>query len=354
MRVTADYRRGKEVCVAIDDLYKRKGYPFSKPDALPPQKRFLPETIKTDLDLACFHFFICHYLRGGVRSAIVIKNLARMFTDHPEVFDPFFVMNLKREQMVLMLQKYRLGFYRDNSKFWIENARRLVECWDGDPRKIYEKIEAYNEPYKEACRRICNDYKGNGFLGFQEKLCSMLTCFLMIENLIAWFIFPPPVDSHAIRFFIGTGAIKLSLTKPGFVPSKVIKKVAGLIRELTHQICEETGINPAQLNEAVWLFSRHMCSRTPSARTEKSGRRAHGTPVEYLDVNWGKWNHRRAYKESCGCCPEIIEKGCCFTMALSESYNQRRYTLRRREKPPMGLQFRFEEVVGREQESLVE
>lgn len=133
---------------------------------LPHDPRHMPERLpRGGVEHAMFLFNVCYYMRGGIKSNDAVKRMSRLYDANPDVFDCEIAADLDPKHLAQLLTQFGLGFQGTVSNQWIENSRRMLERYDGDPRNIFSEDSTY-----ELCQEfIQNDGKGGGFLGFKEK-----------------------------------------------------------------------------------------------------------------------------------------------------------------------------------------
>lgn len=294
--------RVEQVLGALVDAYSNNNYPYNLDRVRVPQH---PDHMPPSLELgtkehAMFLWTSCYYMRGGIKSVDAFKRLGAMYEAAPGVFDASISMHMDPEEIALLLKKYQLGFQDAVSKQWVENAGRLMERCDGDPRAIFDSIGTYDE----ALSKIKNDHKGNGYLGFQEKMTSMIIYFLMDEKLIEAFNFPIPIDLHVMRISIANELI----TFPGVPHGTNLYRPETLatLRTIYEDYSKAHDVDALRLCDAVWLFSEAMCSNQPGNITlEPEGRHnrnGRSTVLIPLEVDPYSETQRDAFKRTCGRC----------------------------------------------------
>ena len=333
-------------------------FPYNLADARSPH---IPENMPTTLERggrehAMFHFACCYYMRGGIKSFTAYTRLGRLYDTRPDLFDchkivanlgsdvqssPIDVERLAEElendtlaedvveqlnpetpramveqDIADALQAFGLGMHNTTARIWVENAIRMVDRYDGDPLEIFNGVTDYTE----ACRRIENDKKGNGFKGFKEKMVSMITYFLMDDGLIDSFKFPIPVDVHVLRVSILNGLISF----PGVPPNTDLMRpeTTDALRKVYLDYVVRKDADPLRLCDAVWLLSGLLCSKAPGnwtieplPRKFRDGKR---TPLIVVDENPDDPKQMAAYEKSCRCCP--VETTCNARMSATTWY----------------------------------
>lgn len=300
--VEVDWERVNQVLGALLAAYRRKSYPYNCA-RVPQDPSHLPLTMPSGgVEEATFWWTSCYYMRGGMKSNDAIVMLGVLYDAHPELFDPAVAAGLDPIILAETLRRYRLGYrYTQIAGFWIENARRMMERWEGDPRKILSGVT----DYEECLIRIQNDGKGGGFLGFQEKMVSMVMYYFMHQGLTPFFVFPLPVDLHVLRVSIANRLIRFPDLESG--GNMYVPETLRTMRDLYVRYSVENDVSPLEVCSAVWLLSMQLCGMTPGNVTlEPEGRRnRHGGSTKLvpqpLDVDDDR--QREAYHRSCGSCP---------------------------------------------------
>lgn len=263
----------------LDTLLERwaaepKGFPYQHKDAILPQD-VIPEEIRADKEvLACFYFYICIYMRGGIKSLQAFNALTKMWEAHPEMFNPLQVQWLQPEDVQVVLKKYIGWDSQSASISWVENSRRLMQYWRGNPLNLLKGLK----DYEEALRRIRNKFSkkdrreagedGVGFRGFQPKMVSMLLYFYDWEGwLPKRFVYPAPADFHNFRLAFAHRGLIL---KPQASSIRVTEKHSILWRAAVTEYITERGVRSKDVADAIWLFSLVMCGNSPATKYRRA------------------------------------------------------------------------------------
>ncbi|MDO8407932.1 MAG: hypothetical protein Q7S95_01705 [bacterium] len=321
-----------------------KRFPYDQKDAILPQAH-LPDELRRDRRvLACFYFYVCIYMRGGIESLQVFRTLVLMWSERPELFDPHVVEWLSPAQMERVLREY-IGWDAKRAGInWVENSRRLVRNWDGNPLNLLAGLRNWSE----ALRRLRNkrtkrDVRaagmgGEGFYGFQPKMVSMLLYFYDWEGwLEKRFLYPSPADFHNFRLGLNQGAIVVS---PAQSVLRTSEKLSAPWRATVMAYLRLRRADPVEVADALWLFSLVMCGNSPLTVT-KTGNGAGLFAQEDLphvvdDQTFRLPKFRRALERTCLRCP-FVER---CTLAIPSQPYYRKGLLVLRPRP------RMEEVYG--------
>jgi hypothetical protein len=298
---------------------------------LPHDPRHMPKTLEYgSLDHAMFLFNVCYYMRGGTKSNDAVKRMSTVYDEYPELFNCEYASTFDKVDLEAILKAHGLGFQKTVAKEWVDNSKRMLKTFDGDPRNIFSGVNSY----EQSQERIQNK-RGNGFIGFQEKMTSMIIYYLMDEELIEPFNFPIPVDIHVLRVSIANEMIKFTDSKGDALPfgtNLYSKETLAALRGLYLNYTKDREVNPLRLCSAIWMLSESSCGRHPGNTTiEPLGRKARGGGKTYLipkvvDIN--DPGQQKAYKESCGVCP--VEETCEFNIPGKQYYVGRNVIIRGR------------------------
>lgn len=302
--IVIDWERAELVLGSLLDAFEKHEFPYNQDSVrLPHDPRHLPESLPRDgKEYANFLWTVCYYMRGGIKSVAAVRALSEVYNQRPELFIPKIAMHEDPEKIALLLRESGLGYrYTQISEFWVENAKRMNERWDGDPRKIFDGVDTY----EQAIERVKNDGNGGGFLGFQEKMVSMIIYYLMDEGLIDEYLFPLPVDLHVLRVTIANELVRFEGYQE--VENLFSKELLQKVRDLYYGYAQRYNVSPLRLCDAVWLLSESLCGKQPgnvtyepNGRTNRNGRSTVLVAPE-LDVNNAM--QREAYARSCANCP---------------------------------------------------
>lgn len=300
------------------EAYERREFPYDLPRVrLPHDPRHMPETLERgSKDHAMFFWNVCYYMRGGTKSTVAVRQMAKLYDERPELFDCEKIVQVDPADLSAELKSHGLGFQDKVAGHWIENAMRMLEQFDGDPRRIFENVDSYDV----ALGRIKNDNKGNGFLGFREKMASMITYYLMDDGLVKPFNFPIPVDLHVMRVSIENRLVEFPDVP--FGTDVYSERLLATLRDVYFNYAEENGVDPLRLCDAVWLLSEALCGKTPGnitsepfGRKMRDGRKTYLTP-QIVDIN----NPRQIkdYELTCRDCP--VNETCEYNVPGGATY----------------------------------
>ena len=311
-RVVIDQERFDMVLDTLMDAYEDDRYPYHLDRVrLPQDERHMPPSLERGTkEHAMFFWNVCYYMRGGTKSTFAVQQMSKLYEDRPDLFDCERILETTQEDIVDELQKHKLGFQYTVSKAWMLNAQRMLDEYDGDPRNIFEGLGASDDPYDELVGRVKNKGKAGGFMGFQEKMTSMIAYYLMDADLVEQFNFPIPVDLHVMRVSISNLMVMFpDIEFPANVYSQALLKA---LRDAYSDYANRKGISPLRLCNAVWQLSEALCGQAPGNRViEPNGRENRTgrlTKVVPETVNPNDEGQQRRYNRTCERCP--IEGTC--------------------------------------------
>lgn len=301
------------------DAWDKKAFPYNLEAANLPQheSNMPPELPRGGVEHANFLFSSCYYMRGGIKSTRAFKSLSNLYEADPVLFNPEQAARSTPEYIAEELQKVGLGFSKDIiSRQWIKNSQRLVDRYDGDPRKIFDGAT----DYEELLLRIRNDGRGSGFAGFQEKMTSMLAYYLMEADLVPYFDFPLPVDLHVMRVSAATEIITFeNLPDDGNIYHK---NTLATLRKLYQDYSIKHGVSQLEVCNAVWALSSAICGTQPGnimqEPNRRKGREGRNTELIPLKIDVNDFAQAALYERSCARCP--IDDDCKYNFPAKNYY----------------------------------
>lgn len=322
LNIIVDKERAYPILDTLLNAYVQNQPPYNLDRVrLPHDPRHMPKTLERGtVDHAMFLFNVCYYMRGGIKSNDAMKRMATVYDDYPQLFNCEFAKDFSETDLQTILKEHGLGFQGTVAKQWVENSRRMLERFEGDPRNIFSDVTDYDQ----SLELVQNDRRGKGFVGFQEKMTSMIIYYLMDEELIEPFNFPIPIDLHVMRVSIANQLV--TFTQSGnpvpYGTNLFSKELPAALRDLYLQYAEERQVNPLRLCDAVWLLSESSCGKHPGnvtieplTRKFRNGRKTYLQPKE-VDVS--DPTQQKAYGESCAVCP--VENTCELNIPGSQYY----------------------------------
>lgn len=308
-RIVPNFEQIDHVFITLLDSYHRKLYPYNLDSTRVPQDpRHMPRNLQTDIEkcdeqqkiqLASFWFADCYYMRGVNDSNDMTINLSKLHEHHPEVFDFHYAMEQQPDYIEQLLLDYHLPVqHKQISRAWVENARRMVERYNGNPNVIFENFSTY----ENLVKRIANDHKGGGFIGFQKKMVSMLGYFYMTNGLTPYQNIPLPVDFHVMRMAISQQLITFEGMQSNVVP---FEKTTDFLRSITFDFADHHSISQLDLCDVVWSYSREACVNSPTNSQNiigrRQGRKTAWAPA-LTNAKEATSKQLSNYQQSCGIC----------------------------------------------------
>ncbi|MDD5606185.1 MAG: hypothetical protein PHR51_02610 [Patescibacteria group bacterium] len=337
----------RRVFDALLAALEQKAFPYNFAQVPHLDENFPKGMTLGGVEEARFLFVVCLWMRGGIKSTTAFKQLARVWEARANIFDPRYVAARKNSKKLVreiseLLQacglKYRSGMAYAPYE-WVSNLTKLEYYWHGDPRQLF-----YGEgaTWEDAYARIISTYSGNGgkfdpdspngFLGFREKMASMLGFFLADRGLLDSESFPIPVDFHVMRVIVECGIIELPDSWTGYESDW--RQLAQLIRGLTQQYCEKEERDWRRLGDALWLLSGNVCNLYPGNTSVVGEYNARQTSVDSRELMWTPMLSIK-YWQTCGQCP--IEQFCKHCVPSALYYRQGRLDIRGKHTKPQGL-----------------
>lgn len=359
-KATVDQSLVDIVCDRLIGALRTRQYPYEANDMPLPQRHVPMEVRDNPLHHAQFLFYACHYMRGTIQSELVFQVLARIWNTDRFIFDPHRLASMEREEAIPILTRSlsEIGYKTTEvTAFWYDNSAKLSREEDGDPRRLLLGVETPSDAYG----RIVNAKKskiwkswtpdrvrstGGGYLGFQEKMTSMLAYFLVDAKLIPAVPLSPAVDFHLIRVMLASGAITLL---EGHTCARY-EDLNWLVISALSSYMRRKRVNAVELGDALWVLSGQLCRLSPTNRTQRSK----GTNVrvdrqslpEIVEPDWDNPNTITRWMKSCGSCP--IRDLCRFRVPSGTYYEKGAFTQKERPHPPNGnpVYARFPNIYG--------
>lgn len=275
--IVADMRRGRLVFGRLLDALRDKEYPYNK--AVLPQRHIPLEMQADPLTHARFLFYLCHYMRGAIKSDLAAQQLVALWKEEPGFFNPIgFSARYSTETVENFLRGVIDYQTKQIASFWIENSNRLETRWKGDPREIFKHARnadvVRERIINHAARKKQPTTHGfqfeQGFLGFQEKMASMLSYFLMDAELVGGNTIAPAVDFHLLRIMIATGVLKIDQQLLGEAFYNEARDTGTAMLE---RYCKSSNVGTVEIGDALWMLSTSLCNRAPgNASVDRSNK----------------------------------------------------------------------------------
>ncbi len=322
MRVTVNRDRGVAVVSTLVSLWREKSYPFDR--AILPQELIPKEIRKDRYTLSVFYFYACLLMRGGIESETAFRQLFKIHSLFPHLFIPEQAQLMDLDDLTEIVGTHIGWDKRAVATFWIENSKRLTRTWGGDPLSLFRNISTYDEAVEQICNksrkgdRVLDDPRHAGFVGFQHKMTSMILYFYEWEGLLPEDIdYPPPVDFHHCRIFLGH---RILTTRGRKSPNlRYDTRITHPIRSFLSWYTETHHVTTIELADALWLYSKLMCGEAPTntIKEQKVGAINHQSVLPLpFEAHFKKeeWELTRTKEtiRTCGVCP--IRSTCHFSV----------------------------------------
>jgi hypothetical protein len=271
--------------------------------------------------------------------------LIEMWQKYPRLFDPVEAAWWRPEEVQKVLKTHIGWDSKSASISWVENSRRLMRNWGGNPLNLIKGLRNYDE----ALRRIKNkttkkelreaekfEKNGEGFRGSQPKMVSMLLYFYDWEEwLRPRFNYPSPADFHNFRIGLAFGAIFVELEKGERLSAS--EKLSAPWRYAIMEYLKARKADPVEVSDAIWLFSLVMCGNSPLTKTKETKARvadlfSHTGTQELVSQDarerWLASQYRIPLSQTCFPCPFLAL--CKFAIPANPYYRKGQLELRER------------------------
>lgn len=315
-----DKKRARAVLAAMRARYEAREFPYLDTAANLPQS-YVPEAVKAEpASWARFFFYLCLYMRGGYDSVEAAKRLALAYTEHPGLFDER-VLDKSESDIQRIVSGYIPIFRKVIGRFWLHNSQVLWKYWGGDPRRLFLGAVDHHELYYRlmggryrptalaleagqvgqfpglSAGSIHDTYTYRGFLGYGQKMTSMLGYYLHVVGLLAKEpSLSAPVDFHHVRVYLQTGILRV---EPGMMLRYEHLVPYGIA--VAEYLQRTSGLPMHVYGDIMWLWSRDLCSVAPHNRSEEETL-PNGRVVRRSVVPTWDQKDRNAYAKSCGVC----------------------------------------------------
>lgn len=310
-----NFARTKEVVDTLVPLLLNNQHPYDQPEfILPENPLHMPKTPFEDArQEANFYLTACLWMRR-TDSNKAMTDLGRMFdntrSNKIDPFDPNGAQELGVHAITGIVSRYpQLRMIDTNAPGLIHNMQFLDARFGGDIRNAYADTDDFDEivlrlknsPHQADPSKYDQAF-GKGLYGFQEKMISMLTYYLIEADILPPFDYPPPIDQHLARLGAGTGSIRIV----GEFKDKNImnETLLGVGRDLYYDLSLKHGINPNHIAQALWLMGSKNCSMSPETFANVISKDGRSSVIEAYEPKYHKSGFDTiAYYRTCGGCP---------------------------------------------------
>jgi hypothetical protein len=252
---------------------------------------------------ANFWFYLCHLMRGMIKSDYAASQVVQLYHLTPELFDPAQAVKMTEEEINEQLKRvFKLSDavlrWQRYGQAWRRNSEILL-AWGGNILDVYRGCRTEADIRARVMNKLKYGLplKEQGFYTFQEKMCSLLTYFLMVAGLISTIRTSPPIDFHHMRVMVGTGMI--DLPEGSYRPKLVAAAGDRIGRDYLDRFRR---MEPVKFADLLFVLSREGCARA----------------VTEADADWDDSAVIGRYQRSCGRCP--LEDECHRTVVTDDYY----------------------------------
>jgi len=336
VKVNFDEKRAREVFQILENGWQRRNGIFN--GIVLPQDRW--DAPVDNREHANWLFYTALPMRGGIMSEEPFKWMWKLKQRFPELFEPAeiagkWTLEKMKEAFIEVTAEILNGNgvgemgagalswnMDEHIRSWHKNSVVLSRYWGSDIRNIFWGVTEF----EEAFRRVDHYHVETGFKGMRRKIFSLLTIWLQERNLIPLFPTPIPIDFHALRILWGTEVLKLNgLAKPfnpasyqaeqlrGKTALRISEKFMDAIAKWSQKFIHKSGFSHMNINPAIWVLSRSMCSEHVQTSSKKDG--SLYAKADLLK-NVSAWPKK--YKDPCSYCP--VEKWCKWAIPAAPYY----------------------------------
>lgn len=311
MNVEINWKRAESVLDKLLNQYQNNLNPYNEIE-LPQRKENIPEGIEYgSLSHALYLFFACNYMQGPINSDFAFNQLREVWRHGKEIFNPNQIaedgFGTFVQRVYWKLVRGELHYNLHNiPKYWAFNAYKLYWYWQSDPRNLLGGLPNFDDlQFRLAHKKGKGSLEiPHGFKGFGPKMTPMLAYFYMDAGITDESSMPPPIDFHLLR--IMTQCRLLTIDNPE--ADRFTDEYKAAARELALTCCEDKDVPMTEFAEALWLWSRDMCSQYPGNKMHQLGEyTGRDTTLVSAQPDWDDKRVREKYKQSCAECP-IWEK----------------------------------------------
>lgn len=328
--IQIDHDRARKVFDTLIQVLRGHHYPFEDGINVPQQESNMPRRLEQGSRAhALFLFWVCYYMRGAIKSDVAFIAMSKLYDADPNFFEPRLVRQRTIRGIQRSLSSVRLNFgITQVPHFLRRNAEKLHRHWQSNPLELFRRAKSYDELValmKHGGRQSITQFLSapQGFYGFREKMVSMLAYFLQDAGLIKDSKFPVPVDFHVLRMLFSN---EILVSNVGVIQPALASVWA---REVTEWYCHEADITMRELCNALWIYSRQVCSHAPANGSQIGSYHGRKTQVEPEDLHWGRGQKDR-HGRSCKFCPLVMT--CRYGIPSGDYYQKGVIKLRDRDQ----------------------
>jgi len=199
---------------------------------------------------ADFYFYLI-YNDHGTKSTGLYERFKALYENHSELFDAKYIVekytNKEMELYKDYLQFLGLRYPKKSTQYWIYNATKLCEEFDGDTMQLYNYTDESLQIYKSI----------KSFKGYGDKTTGLLLRVIdgvgFNKKLLNFEDVPLPVDTHDTKI-----AIKCDLIEE-FDYEKADKKKLQKVSKIWQDAVNKTEYSWKELDKALWILGSVGC-----------------------------------------------------------------------------------------------
>ncbi len=227
----------EEVVLSVIPRFRKRLPPFDKRINV---EDWVPQSLP-DREKAMF-IFLTTSVDYGMKSPVLYKGMLELIKEYPWFLDPQRLSHVSNQEIIYLVRKFlHLRWPQNATRYYKENAKKLVLKYQGNPINIFKKIYA---------KRVVEELKT--FLGFGSK-----TTYLAFRATVNIFKLTykdiddvgMPIDRHKLRATYYWGFI----TEEDFAKRNIHK-----VANIWITACKNTQISWLEFDRAFWILTRNI------------------------------------------------------------------------------------------------
>jgi len=209
--------------------------------------------------------FIMHNLpvHHQIKLVKFLQKACRFYLSKSEFYDPYWIStNFSPDELdrlaEVLGEELGVRFPKECARRWFEVSKKLVERFEGDPRKIF----TYHNFDVESILKEVGQWRGFG-LNTRNLFIRLFReyCFIEAKKLEKLEKLEMPVDINDVKVTLRTGVVKLLgedlVSENGLKPrDKIIK----LVQKAWKEACTKVDIHLLEFDRAFWSLGSIYCT----------------------------------------------------------------------------------------------